>query len=168
MTMIDSATMRKPFPPASTTFSMGRLRVFVFVVLELALILLVVHCFRIEETRPFFPMLCLAAGGFALHAWLPRPWRAHFFVLLSLFSILLLLGWPNGAWAIGIGGGLIVLCHLPLPLLVRVLLLVLAGVLLAQLRWQFPQPFWPMLASMFMFRLIVYLYEVGTSRPQIG
>jgi hypothetical protein len=149
---------------------MGRLRAFMLVGLELALILLVVHCFHIEGTTRFFPVLCLAAGGFLIHAWLPRPWRAHFFVLLSLSSILLVLDWPNGAWVIAIGGGLIALCHLPLPLLVRVLLLVLTGVLLAQLRWRFPQPFWPVLASMFMFRLIVYLYEVGSSpqRPPLA
>lgn len=162
--MIDSATTRKPLPPASAAFLPGRLRAFTLVGLELALIVWVVHCFHIEGTTLFFRVLCLAAGGFLIHAWLPRPWRAAFFALLSLFGILLVLGWPNGAWVIGIGAGLIALCHLPLPLLVRVLLLVLAGVLLAQWRWQFPQPFWPVLASMFMFRLIVYLYEVGSSR----
>jgi hypothetical protein len=141
-----------------------RLAAFTLVGLELVLILLVVHRFIIEEAKHFFPILCLAAGGFVIHAWLPRRWRAAFFVLLSLVSILLVLGWPNGAWILGIGCGLIAVCHLPLPLIVRVLLLVIAGVQLAALRLQFQEPFWPVLVSMFMFRLIVYLYETGRQR----
>jgi hypothetical protein len=151
--------MAKPPPPLS-----ARARAFALVCLQLALVLLVVYRFDLESEKYFFPVLCLAAGGFAVHAWLPRRLRPAFFVLLSLAGTLFVLGWPNGAWVIGIGAGLIALCRLPLPLAVRVLLLVAAGAQLAALRVQFPLPFWPVLASMFMFRLIVYLFETRHER----
>jgi hypothetical protein len=164
--MNDFAATRKPLPPASSASFADRLRAFALVALELALILLVVYLFEIETRKHFFALLCLAAGGFAVHAWLPRRLRPGFFVLLSLAGILFVLGWANGISVLGIGGGLIVLCHLPLPLLWRVLLLVVAGAYLAALRIQFPQPFWAVLGSMFMFRLIVYLYEAGRARER--
>src|SRR5213082_2020205 len=139
-----------PIQPASLP---ARVRAFALVCLQLGLILLVVHRFDVESEKYFFPVLCLAAGGFVVHAWLPRRFRPGFFVLLSLAGILFVLGWPNGAWVIGIGAGLITICHLPIPLIFRVVLLVIAGVQLAALRVQYPNPFWPVLASMFMFRL---------------
>src|SRR5438876_5400811 len=50
------------------------------------------------------------------------------------------------------------------------MLLVAAGLALVPLRVQVPQPFWPVLASMFMFRLIVYVYETRRERvrPPLG
>jgi hypothetical protein len=141
-----------------------RLGAFALVCVELALVLLVVHTFDIEAQKHFFPVLCLAVGGFVVHAWLPRRFRTGFFCLLSLTGILFVLGWPSGAFVIGIGGALIGLCHLPIPLGLRVLLLGVAAVQLAALRVQFPEPFWPVLGSMFMFRLIVYLYDLGHER----
>jgi hypothetical protein len=156
-----------PVPPASLP---ARLRAFALVCLQLALLLLVVRRFDLESEKYFFPVLCMAAGGFAVHAWLPRRLRPGFFVLLSLAGTLFVLGWPNGAWVIGIGAGLIALCRLPVPLPVRVALLVVAGAQLAALRVQFPLPFWPVLASMFMFRLIVYVFETRheRGRPPLG
>lgn len=141
-----------------------RLRPFLLIGLELALVLLVVYRFEIESQRHVFPMLCVAAGGFAVHAWLPRRVRAAFFVLVSAGGILFILGLPNGAAVLGIGLGLIAVCHLPVPVLVRAMLLVLAGGALASWRVDYPAPFWPVLASMFMFRLIIYLFELRHAR----
>src|SRR5207302_263711 len=130
----------------------------------------VVYQFDIEATRYLFPVLGLAVVGFTVHAWLPGRWRIGFFVLLSLAGILLVLGWPNGGWVIGIGCALIALCHLPVPFGFRVLLLSAAGMGLVFLRLQFPEPFWPVLASMFMFRLIVYAREIRHDNgwPRLG
>jgi hypothetical protein len=146
----------------------GRLRVFALVFLQLALILLIVHLFDFETQKHFFPVLCLAAGGFVVHFWLPDRFRIWFFTLLSLAGILFVLGWPSGAWVIGIGGGLIALCHLPIPTGFRVALLALAGVQLALLRLEYhDKPFWPVLGSMFMFRLIVYVFETRRERRRL-
>src|SRR5206468_4233894 len=116
-----------PMMPAPPLAPASRFRAFVLVCLELALVVAVVYQFDIEATRYLFPVLCLAVVGFTVHAWLPGRLRIGFFVLLSLAAILLVLGWPNGGWAIGIGCGLIALCHLPVPFGFRVLLLSAAG-----------------------------------------
>lgn len=143
---------------------MRDIRAFSLVAVELAVLLLFVYRFQIEEHRHFFPLLCLAAAGFAVHAWLAPRLRAGFFVLLSLAGILFLLSWQSGLMVIGVGAGLIAVCHLPIPLILRVSLLGLAGLLLAALRVDYPEPFWPVLGSMFMFRLIVYVYETRHER----
>jgi hypothetical protein len=148
-----------------------RLRAFVLVCLQLALILLIVHRFDIETQKHFFPMLCLAVAGFVVHTWLPGRYRVWFFTGLSLAGLLFVLGWPNGTWVIGIGGGLIALCHLPVPLVFRILLLAAAGVQLAVFRLEYhDKPFWPVLGSMFMFRLMVYVFETRHERrrPPLG
>jgi hypothetical protein len=70
-----------------------------------------------------------------------------------------------GVTLVGIGLGLIGLCHLPIRFGARVGLVVIAGAVLAFLRahsqW-FPDvtEMWVILGSMFMFRLMVYLYDL--------
>ncbi|HTU19555.1 MAG TPA: hypothetical protein VMG10_15955 [Gemmataceae bacterium] len=129
------------------------------VVIQLALILLTVHLFKIEPDLPFLAVMWLAAGGFVIHAWLPRRFRLAFFCLLSLSSAVLLLGWSTAGWLLGLGGGLIALCHLPLPWAYRLLLIAVAGGFLALWRLESTEPFWPILGSLFMFRLLVYLFD---------
>ena len=109
---------------------------FAAVCFQLGLILAVVYRFEIEDQKQFFPMLCIAAGAFAIHAWLPLRWRASFFAPASWAGILLILGWENGSKVIGLGLGLVLLCHVPGPLLIRVILLVLAGAWLAAIAWR--------------------------------
>src|SRR5262249_34828026 len=56
-------------------------------------------------------------------------------------------------------------CYLPVPLVFRVVLLVAAGLFLALARIEHhTAPFWPVLGAMFMFRLIVYLYDTRHER----
>jgi hypothetical protein len=131
---------------------------------QLALILAAVYLLRIEGKLPFFPMLCLAAVGFVVHAWLPPRVRLPFFTLLSLAAALVIFGWETGAWIIGLGGGLVALCYLPVPFQYRVLLIVGAGLGLALWRIGSNDAFWPLLGSLFMFRLIVYLYDTRRDR----
>jgi hypothetical protein len=56
------------------------------------------------------------------------------------------------------------LCYLPIPALYRALLAAVAGVFLALWRVDSAAPFWPILGSMFMFRLIVYLFDTRHER----
>jgi len=139
---------------------------FVLVLIELALILLAVYLFKIEPNLPFLTVLCLAAGGFLVHAWLPPQFRLAFFCLLSLVSAVLLFGWLTAGWLLGLGGGLIALARLPVPWKYRVLLIAASGSILALWRIESTEPFWPVLASMFMFRLIIYLYDCRHERLQ--
>src|SRR5947209_10222341 len=156
-------TAAEPTPPFP-----DRLRAFALTALQLALVLVIVYRFAIAAPNHFFPVLCVAAGGFLVHAWLPPRFRAAFFALLSLGGILFFLGWPNGATLIAVGGGLIAVCYLPVPLALRVALIVLVALVLSVLRLDYDRPFWAVLGSMFMFRLIVYLYELRrASRPPL-
>jgi hypothetical protein len=150
-------------PPERLAHTLPR---FLAIAAQLALILLGIHLLHYEPNRPFFPVMYLAAGGFVVHAWLPQRFRLAFFCLLSLGAAVLILGAQTAAWLLGLGGGLLLLCRLPLPLRFRVLLVVTAGVGLFLWRVDSSAAFWPVLASMFMFRLIVYLYDTRRERTR--
>ena len=137
---------------------------------QLALLTLVVRQFEIESTA-FYHLMLLALGGFFIHALLPFPLRLPFFAMLSMAGIGLILGPRSGASVILLGCTLIALCHLPIAFRARVGLLLLAGALLAILRtgWlEVPMPpaVWPILGSMFMFRILIYLYDLRYSKDR--
>lgn len=143
---------------------------FAAVGLQLALILLVVRNYEIASRLHFFPVLCAAVGGWVVHLCLPPRFRLGSFCLLSLAVVVFVLGWTNGLSVIAVGGGLIAICHLPVPFALRTVVVVLVGLALAILRLDVRQAFWPVLGSMFMFRLIVYMHELrrGAGRPPLG
>jgi D-alanyl-lipoteichoic acid acyltransferase DltB (MBOAT superfamily) len=137
---------------------------FLFVLAQLGLLTLVLRQFQIENAA-FLRLALLAFAGFAVHAFLPLRYRLPFFLVLSLAGIALVLGAANGAVLVAIGLVLIAICHLPLGFGLRVtILLAVAAVLAAQRAAWLPAPWseaiWPILGSMFMFRLIVYLYDL--------
>lgn len=132
--------------------------------LQLALLMVIFRQFQIESSA-FLRVALLASGGFIIHAVLPLRFRLPFFLILSLAGIGIVFGIANGGWLVGLGALLVGVCHLPLPFPLRVILLLLMGVLLALLRldWlhaPWSQAIWPILGSMFMFRLIVYMYDL--------
>ncbi len=131
---------------------------------QLALLVLLAHRFRIEDAG-FRHLLLLTLAGFLLHALLPERLRLPFFLLLSLAGIAVVLGPVNGAWVVGIGVVLFGICHLPFAFSVRVGTLVVVAALLVAVRSgavdvPVPGAIWPVLGSMFMFRLILYLYSL--------
>jgi hypothetical protein len=137
---------------------------FAFIVLQLALLTIAIRQFRIESPA-FLRLAILAFGGFVIHAFLPLKWRLLFFVGLSFAAIFVVLGMAAGAWVISLGLVLIGICHLPMRLRTRAGLLAGVGILLAAQRagligFPWSQAVWPILGSMFMFRLIVYLYDL--------
>jgi D-alanyl-lipoteichoic acid acyltransferase DltB (MBOAT superfamily) len=139
------------------------LRQFATILAQLSLLLLIVSQFRIESDA-FFRLAALTVAGFTVHYFLPLPKRLPFFVLLSLAGIAMILGLVQGAWLIAVGLCLIGICHLPLPFMARAGILVSVGAGLALPRWglgQVPwsEAVWPILGSMFVFRLIIYMYD---------
>jgi D-alanyl-lipoteichoic acid acyltransferase DltB (MBOAT superfamily) len=142
---------------------------FAAVAAQFSLLVLVMQEFRIETPAFYEHIMPLALAGFLLHAVLPLRQRLLFFVLLSLAGILLVFGPRASTTLVGIGLGLVALCHLPVPFRFRVALLVAAGCLLAALRVDLiasgvPPAIWPILGSMFMFRLITYMYDLRHSK----
>ena len=158
-------------PPAvgdSDETSGGAPAKFLLLMVELLLIAGIVYVFEIEGRRLLFPVLCVMIGGFAVNTWLPTAFRMGFFACLSVASVFIVLGLANGLYVLVAGGALIGICFLPVGLWLRISILVAAGIVLVVLRSQWPLPVWPVLGSMFMFRLMVYVYSTrkgGTNPP---
>ena len=160
---------------------------FLAVLVQFALIAVVIDYWQLES-QLLSRLMWLAFGGFIIHHLLPQRFRLPFFAMLSLVAVITAVGHfgPNvgvawltgkirtidflyhllpGLTLIGIGLGLIGLCHLPIRFAARVGLVAVAGAALAFLRahsqW-FPDvsEMWVILGSMFMFRLMVYLYDL--------
>jgi len=160
---------------------------FFAIVAQFALIATVIDYWQLES-QPLTRLMWLAFVGFIIHHLLPQRFRLPFFAMLSLFAVITAVGhfgrnvgvaWLTGKLTtagflyhlfpgltlIGIGLGLIGLCHLPIRFAARVGLVVVAGAGLVFLRahsqW-FPDvtEMWVVLGSMFMFRLMIYLYDL--------
>src|SRR5262245_12964785 len=145
---------------------------FLIVAAQLGLLALVLRQFQIEGGA-FLRLALLAFAGFAVHAYLPLRWRLPFFLVLSLAGIVLVLGAGNAAWLVSIGLVLIGICHLPVSFWARVAIIVILGLVLAAQRasWLphiWSDAIWPILGSMFMFRLIVYLYDIKHDNSRVS
>lgn len=126
-------------------------------------------------------IVSVAALGFVVHHFLPQRHRLRFFILLSIGGLFLVmggsptarivdigLGLPRTAALLLLGGVLIWICRLPIGFWKRVGLLGVVGAGAAAFRygaWESGNLtiIWPVLAAFFMFRVIVYLYDVSTS-----
>lgn len=156
---------------------------FLAIAAQLFAVAKVIERFQIE-TAAFRSVVDLGLWGFVLHYWLPRAWQLPGFALLSLGSLAAVLGmhpgawspalaFERGAWLAGIGAVLIGICLAPLALRARVALLALAGALLCACRvgslaLPIPAAIWPLLGSMFMFRLAVFVHELSHTRERPG
>ncbi len=142
------------------------------VAIQLGLMYLVVELFNLEN-QGFQNLFLLTAVGFVVHGLLPQQHRLTFFLLLSLGGMAWVLGPINGLWIFGLGLGLIGICHLPLSFGARSILLLLAGGLLVWMRaGKMPHPWsnaiWPLFGSMFMFRLMIYMYDLKHGKTPPG
>jgi hypothetical protein len=165
----------------------AKLGQFLTVVAQFGLIALLVQYWQLESLS-VSRLLWLAFVGFIIHHLLPLRFRLPFFAILSLVAVVFSLAemgartfvaglmgrvpladflYPllPGLTLVVIGLGLIGLCHLPIRFGIRLGLIAVVGAGLASLRahsqW-LPdvKAMWVVLGSMFMFRLMVYLYDL--------
>lgn len=134
------------------------------VLLQLLLAAAVVLVYDIENTR-FQQLFLLAVAGFAVNAALATAYRLPFFVLLSMAGVFVVFGAVDGLWLIAAGGVMIGLANLPLRFGARAGVLLAVGAVLALARGGLlPSPWsamvWPILGSMFMFRIVLYLWTI--------
>jgi len=160
---------------------------FAAVVIQFGLIVLVLSYWQLESLA-LVRLMQLAFVGFVIHHLLPLRFRLPFFAVLSMVAVLagvghfgpnVFAGWLSGKMTTGnflyhllpgvtliaIGLGLIGICHLPIGFWKRVGLVGLVAAILTILRANsrlFPDvaEMWVILGSMFMFRLIIYLYDL--------
>jgi D-alanyl-lipoteichoic acid acyltransferase DltB (MBOAT superfamily) len=151
-------------PAAGTSVAIRQLLVFG----QLLLAALVVYLYQVEGAN-FLRLFLLTIAGFAVNLVLPLKYRLPFFVVLSLAGAVVMFGAADAAWLLACGTVLIGLCHLPFRMTVRVVALVVAGSLLAVSRggllaapWS--MAVWPILGSMFMFRLVLYMMALKSGQ----
>ncbi len=155
------------------TFEREKIAKFLVVSVQLALLVLVIRQFELENQAFYNNVMLLTLYGFVIHFFLPKRYRLPYFLLLSLVAIGGILGLQNGVWLVGLGLVLIGISHLPLSLFVRVFLLLIVGGSIAALRTEafttpIPGAIWPILGSMFMFRLIIYIYDLSHQKGPVN
>jgi lysophospholipase L1-like esterase len=142
---------------------------FVTILAQAALLLAVVQIYQIET--PIFHNLIFAmvVTGFVAQHFFPEHLRLWLFVTLSVIGMLAALGPIEGTLLLAVGLALIGVCHIPIPLVARVGILLAAGAALAIVRagatpFDRLETILPILGSIFMFRLAVYLYDMKTGK----
>ncbi|HJU75546.1 MAG TPA: hypothetical protein VJ717_17510, partial [Gemmatimonadaceae bacterium] len=135
------------------------------IALQLVILLYFLIGFRIENTAFYYRVAPIAAAGFVINHLLPMRYRLPFFASLSLFTIFVVFGLTQALWLIALGLLLICIAHLPIRFAWRALLLLATGVGFAMARIGigpelFSSALWPILGSMFMFRMIGYMYDL--------
>lgn len=139
------------------------------------------------QTHAFRHVVYIAAAGFLINHYLPAKLRLGFFSVLSLGAMMLILGasperlfnpWPALARTTAIFAfGLLIIgvCNLSIGFWKRALLLALIGCAAAVMRKGILPSgslaiIWPIIAALFMFRTMIYLYDLSTmkDRPTFG
>jgi D-alanyl-lipoteichoic acid acyltransferase DltB (MBOAT superfamily) len=138
-----------------------------------AVVVAAISTLRIENPVFAGTVAPLAGMGFVANHLLPARRRMQFFAALSMLGAVAVFGPADAAWLLGAGLALIALCHVPIAHWGRVALVLAAGCGLAVMRAGVaPTPWspgvWAILASMFMFRLVVYLYDLKHAKAPMG
>ncbi len=138
-------------------------RRFAMLVIPLALLLFTFKVYNLEQPA-FFRLAGIVFGGFVVSYWLPFRHKEPFVILLSLAGAYALLSPLVASLLIAVGLVLfgIVRSGLEFRWRVLALLAVLCAFIYGRTSGQFhvPGDFWPVLGAMFMFRMIIYLYDV--------
>ncbi|MEK6259441.1 MAG: SGNH/GDSL hydrolase family protein [Planctomycetota bacterium] len=154
-----SATVDRPFAASHLS-----LRDYGLVLVQLVVLTVLVWQFHLEEKRHLLAGLAFALGGFAIHAQLPAKLRRGWFVALSLGALVLVLGPLQAVYALAVSAALIGTAVLPIAFWLRVLVLLGLAACCVWLRNNSEDMFWPIVGSMFMFRLLVYMHSVRRER----
>lgn len=137
---------------------------FAILAVQLALLMLVFRVYHVED--PAFMLLAgVAFGGFAVHYWLPFHLKETFWLGLSLGGAYVLLEPLTATLLLGAGGLFYGLLAAPVSFRARLgIFLALVGALAyarATLQFGIPYQFWPVFGAIFMFRMMIYLYDLA-------
>jgi alginate O-acetyltransferase complex protein AlgI len=135
----------------------------------LLLLYAVFKVYRIEERafqgRAFQSLVTLALLALPFHYLAPYRYKKPLFVAISIFGLFWVFGGQVAILVLALAAVLIGICYLPIPWLARVSI---AAALALGVAWGraaitpalVPGNVWPIIASMFMFRMMIYLYEL--------
>jgi hypothetical protein len=143
---------------------------FLFIAAELGALVLIMRLYSVENKTFSEQIMAMVLCGFLLHELMPLEWRPSFFLLLSFSGIYFVFGWASALWLIGLGLLLLSVFHLPLRFSKRAVIALLIGIALAGARFYWANAnivgvIWPILGSMFMFRLISYAHYLKHHKP---
>jgi alginate O-acetyltransferase complex protein AlgI len=141
------------------------LRAFLAIIAQLLMLQVVFDAYRLE-TRSFRALVMLATVILPVHYLARYRWKKPIFVAASILGMVVVSGLLASAGALAISAVLIVLAIAPLPWIIRAVLIAIVAVSLAVARAQFgasaevaARSVIPIVATMFMFRMIIYMYE---------
>jgi hypothetical protein len=127
------------------------------IVVQLALATVFVWQFELEQQRHLLGGMLAVFGGFLVNVYLPPRFRPAWFLAISVVVLFGVLGWSDGLFALSIAGSLIAATAIPIPLAARFGLILVLGATFAWMRSTSTALFWPVVGSMFMFRMISYI-----------
>jgi alginate O-acetyltransferase complex protein AlgI len=138
---------------------------------QLALLLVVFRVYHVED--PAFLLLAgVAFAGFGIHYWLPFYLKQPFWLVLSLGGAYVLLEPLTATLLLAVGMGFYGLLASPFSFRTRLAaFLAVSGVLVYARATQglgIPYQFWPVFGAIFMFRMMIYLYDLAhaAERPK--
>ncbi|MDQ3110047.1 MAG: hypothetical protein M3R17_09145 [Bacteroidota bacterium] len=136
---------------------------FLLLVLQLALLGVFTTVYKILDKQGLPLLLYITLPAFILNAFLPVKWRPVLLTLLFWGICLWSLSWVTGGFIIFVSLALFVCAELPIKLTYRVILIagITAGMIVLRNQWFFaPRAIIavPYIASLFMFRMVSYLY----------
>ena len=144
-----------------------RSREFLAIAVHLGLLLAVFHVYRVES--PAFRILAtVAAAALPAHYLAPYRWKKPVFVAASIVGLFLVVGPGPAAGVLAVSALLIGLAAAPvaIPWRARVAMIAAVAATLAVLRQRSgygadagSAGIVPLIAAMFMFRMVIYLYE---------
>jgi len=146
-------------------YSSADLKRHITVILSLGLLCLLFMQFEIEKSLGLSKIMPFVFIGFVIHSFISLRFRQIFLFSLTVTVALYLLGIKQGVFLIGLSLSFIGLYHLPCKLRYRLSLMLLVMMSVATLKvtdWfdiTEYQNALTIFGSMFMFRMIVYVYE---------
>lgn len=146
---------------SSTTLRLVR---FAALLCELLGLLAIFRAYEIEGPV-FFTLSCIVVIGFVIHYWLPFHWKEWFLIAWSISGAYLLVDPVSASLLIVVVLAVYGIAASPIAYRSRaVAILLLIGVLLygrATLSFRVPAYSWPLLGSVLMFRVFVYLHDIA-------
>jgi hypothetical protein len=130
-----------------------------------------------RQERGLSVILAVAAAALPVHYLLPYRWKRPFFAAVSALGLGLVFGWETAAAVLPVAAVLIALAVAPIRWgwKAGAMAAVASGLALARAGYfgpgltlglgrTLPSAMWPVLGTMFMFRMIIYLYELKHAR----
>ncbi len=141
-----------------------RLVPFLRSLIQLGLLVVLFKKYQIEG-RAFLALAKLALAALPIHYLAPYRWKKPLFLAVSVAGLYWVFGTEIASVVVGLAAVFIGICCAPVPWRLRAGCMAALAVGLAVARSHsllsfVPSTVWPIIATMFMFRTIIYLYEL--------